>query len=574
MTPRVGAVAPEFELPDLHGRRASLRQWRGRCLVLLFLDPAAPGCRAIAPDLAFMCGSPGLDRPVPIIVSTGHPDENRAFLSEFGIRLRLFLQEDCEVATLYGFDWTPSACQISSSGLIVSRAAVGGEAVVQLAVDPLWTPRRPRDTARQISRARDLSPRRPTRFSIHPGGLPAGGRAPDFVVPRLGGGRLSLRELSGSRILLVFVDPVCGACHSLGRSLRRARSMTRDLRVVLVSRGTAEANSALTGGRPGSPPVGLQRHWEVSRSYGLLATPVAYLIDEHGTVVESAAIGASEVLRLAAAAGCARPGRGAGRGHRDEEPLVSVIVPTCDRPGLLTVALRCFAHQTYRNRELIVVDDGRRWPVDERSVLGVGGRLVRLPPGTPLGTKLNEGALLARGRLCQRADDDDWYGPDFLDVMVDAWTDSRETVCRPTLTIAAPVVSFDLSRWELRLAPGEGYGGTFMFAREDWAARPFRALTGPEDTWFVLDQLRSGVSLLKVDVQESYLLVRHDGAGRGRGHTWNGADAAAAGRALGERPVHAGAADNVLPPWALRTYRGLRRRIHAVAGPAAPSALR
>src|SRR5436190_19366183 len=92
-----------------------------------------------------------------------------------------------------------------------------------------------------------------------------------------------------------------------------------------------------------------------------------------------------------------------------DSPLVSVILPTCARPRLLPIALRCFEHQTYPRRELVVVDDGAAWPVDRSEILAAGGRLVRVPPGTPLGTKLNAGVSVARGELCQKMDDNDWY---------------------------------------------------------------------------------------------------------------------------------------------------------------------
>lgn len=72
-------------------------------------------------------------------------------------------------------------------------------------------------------------------------------------------------------------------------------------------------------------------------------------------------------------------------------PFVSVVLTTQDRSRLLSIALACYAHQTYGERELVVVDDGDRFPADSHAVAAVGGRLIRVPPGTPLGTKLNVG---------------------------------------------------------------------------------------------------------------------------------------------------------------------------------------
>lgn len=41
-------------------------------------------------------------------------------------------------------------------------------------------------------------------------------------------------------------------------------------------------------------------------------------------------------------------------------PLVSCIMPTCNRRRFIPQALRCFARRTYRNAELILVDDSDR----------------------------------------------------------------------------------------------------------------------------------------------------------------------------------------------------------------------
>src|SRR5215831_526279 len=94
-------------------------------------------------------------------------------------------------------------------------------------------------------------------------------------------------------------------------------------------------------------------------------------------------------------------------------PLVSMVLSTRDRPHFLQVALACYRHQTYPQRELIVIDDGDHFPADESMIEAAGGRLMRMPADTPLGTKLNQGIQEARGWLCQKMDDDDWYGRRF-----------------------------------------------------------------------------------------------------------------------------------------------------------------
>jgi glycosyltransferase involved in cell wall biosynthesis len=241
-------------------------------------------------------------------------------------------------------------------------------------------------------------------------------------------------------------------------------------------------------------------------------------------------------------------------------PLVSVVLTTRDRPRLLAVALACYRHQTYPHRELIVVDDGDTFPADAAAVAAAGGRLIRVEPGTPLGTKLNLGVAEARGPLCQKMDDDDWYGPRFLERMVSTFWASWQDACRPTLAYLRPFLFFDLPRWEVRRS-GEinAPGATLLFQRDSWEERPFRGVATDEDVWFMIDQMALGVTRLPVRALEQYLAVRHHGIGAERGHTWtlqwNGLTLE---EFLLGLPLYEGGPEAILPYWAVEAYRTLR----------------
>ncbi len=257
-------------------------------------------------------------------------------------------------------------------------------------------------------------------------------------------------------------------------------------------------------------------------------------------------------------------------------PLVSVILTTRDRPRLLAIALACYRHQTYPRRELIVVDDGHRFPADADAVAAVGGRLIRVEPGTPLGTKLNRGVEVARGPLCQKMDDDDWYAPRFMETMISSLLESRREVCRPAIAFLMPFLFFDVARWEVRRSvDANAPGATLFFAREEWEARPFRPVRYDEDVWFLLDQTSAGVGVVPVRALELFLAVRHQGAGRDRGHTWtHQGDGEQLEAYMARRPPYQGGPEALLPDWALAFYRKLRRDLMGspAAGPAADPA--
>jgi glycosyltransferase involved in cell wall biosynthesis len=240
-----------------------------------------------------------------------------------------------------------------------------------------------------------------------------------------------------------------------------------------------------------------------------------------------------------------------------DDPLVSLILTTRDRPSFFETALACYEHQTYPNQELIVVDSGERFPVDAAQVEALGGRLVRAEPGTHLGTKLNLGCEAASGQFCQKMDDDDWYGPQFVETMVSALLRSWREYCRPTVAFLTPFLFFDVARWEIRRSvEGNVPGASFLFPRIDWLERPFRPLPGDEDVWFLMDQLRLGAYPLRVRALEQFIAVRHRGFGRDRGHTWvNQSSGMSLEDDMLKLQLYPGGPEALLPEWAIAFYR-------------------
>ena len=136
-----------------------------------------------------------------------------------------------------------------------------------------------------------------SRSRINRAGLPAGSIAPPFRLPLLDGGHVSLADYSGRRVLLVFSDPTCGPCMTLLPRLETAARNT-GVAVLVVSRGTAEANRSKRATLGLSLPIALQAHWEISRLYGKFSTPMAYLIDERGRTAAEVASGGAPILAL------------------------------------------------------------------------------------------------------------------------------------------------------------------------------------------------------------------------------------------------------------------------------------
>ncbi|WP_293154193.1 MULTISPECIES: glycosyltransferase [unclassified Microcoleus] len=103
-----------------------------------------------------------------------------------------------------------------------------------------------------------------------------------------------------------------------------------------------------------------------------------------------------------------------------EEPLVSVIIPTKNRPEMLTQAIQSVLNQTFADLEIIVVNDGG---VDVQlliSRLNTKSNIVYKKHDRALDRSAarNTGIRAARGKYIAYLDDDDIYYPNHIETLV------------------------------------------------------------------------------------------------------------------------------------------------------------
>jgi glycosyltransferase involved in cell wall biosynthesis len=114
------------------------------------------------------------------------------------------------------------------------------------------------------------------------------------------------------------------------------------------------------------------------------------------------------------------PGRLEHKAMAANQPaLVTVCVPTTGRLGYLELALDSLARQTYRNREILILDNGSPSPAQEVLAGFVAAnpdaRILRADERVPMFANFNRGIAEAKGEFIVFFHDDDIYEPQFIE---------------------------------------------------------------------------------------------------------------------------------------------------------------
>jgi glycosyltransferase involved in cell wall biosynthesis len=166
-------------------------------------------------------------------------------------------------------------------------------------------------------------------------------------------------------------------------------------------------------------------------------------------------------------------------------PLVSCIMPTCDRRWFVERAIGYFLKQDYARSELIIVDDGSDF-VGDLAVVSGRIRYIRLNSRHTVGTKRNLACQRALGSIIAHWDDDDWHAPHRLTYQVEALLARQADICG----LVNPLF-YDLRQhaaWQFVYPSGNRpwlSGSSLCYTRSFWERNQFADVDVSEDTRFV-----------------------------------------------------------------------------------------
>ena len=195
---------------------------------------------------------------------------------------------------------------------------------------------------------------------------------------------------------------------------------------------------------------------------------------------------------------------------------VSIICPTYNRADRHENLYAAFAHQTYENRELLVLDDSFSASPFFVNLKDPRVKYKHVAQRASIGAKRNSLIEMASGDIIVHFDDDDYYAPEYVAVMVDrlgvadliklsrwfAWreidgslwewdtrslglfhyvvagTDKKVTVV-DLKEICANDPTFNLANW--MDASLWGFGFSYVYRKSLWKECPFEDVSAGED---------------------------------------------------------------------------------------------
>ena len=210
-------------------------------------------------------------------------------------------------------------------------------------------------------------------------------------------------------------------------------------------------------------------------------------------------------------------------GDDPRAPLVSVVLPT-NRPGLLAGALDMIQAQAYRPIEVLVVLHGfRRAALPEaarQALTRAAAKVHELPQSMALGTCLNVAGSAASGSIIAKFDDDDLYGPGYLEEAVGALLAGKGDIVGKSELYVYLARDRELLLWRGGASGREQdyvLGGTVVFRAELVRSPGFSGGTRTEVPVF-LERCRAEGHRIYATSRRHFVLRRLDGEHR---HTWH-----------------------------------------------------
>lgn len=178
---------------------------------------------------------------------------------------------------------------------------------------------------------------------------------------------------------------------------------------------------------------------------------------------------------------------------------------TANRRNLARRAVECFLKQTYENKELVIVDDGKE---DYAPILSdvpahqLKYIKLKKEPDFVLGKLRNKSLEYASGDYLIQWDDDDWYHQDRIKIQAEILNQGYDACCLSSALMHLDTPEFMMHPYVGRLP--HGIPGSIMHRRSDSIRYP--ETRRAEDTVYLHEWMKK--RYYKLDDSFNYLFLR------------------------------------------------------------------
>lgn len=197
---------------------------------------------------------------------------------------------------------------------------------------------------------------------------------------------------------------------------------------------------------------------------------------------------------------------------------VSLITPTFNRQGFLPLLQKCFEAQSYPDLEWLILDDSEQPDPVLSHTTAKNIRYVHVPDRLSIGAKRNRLIEMAQGEMIAHFDDDDYYGPNYIQTAVKALEDTSADLAlldafmvgHPEtdsfgyyLTQVKTGIAYNFSDGKVNVLQLEKlslplvhfcFGFSYIYRRDLWKRNPFSDQNAFEDRKFT----RAAIDIGKV----------------------------------------------------------------------------
>ena len=209
----------------------------------------------------------------------------------------------------------------------------------------------------------------------------------------------------------------------------------------------------------------------------------------------------------------------------EPNPPVSIITPTYGREALLPLAYRMYAsQQDSAAREWVVIDDSPQPSQFMQNLADPSVRYVHLPRRLSIGEKRNLAIDAARGDIIVQFDDDEYYAPSYLKIMLHVMQSQQADFVKLSAFFLYSFVYQKFGYWDLLnktglcfrwsaedeealviRSPRElenthlDFGFSYVFRKQIWQRNPFPVTNSGEDNQFIRAAIGNGYRITMVN---------------------------------------------------------------------------